>query len=65
MAGETLRLAKAWVRQSEKGPNQREEEMWAEIAEYLREQWGIDRSANAIRTKWSTLQQDVQIYLAA
>lgn len=62
---EAMWLAEAWVRQSLKGPNQKEEGMWEEIADHLRKEHGTTRSLNSLRTKWSTLAHDVQCYLAA
>lgn len=62
---EALYLAKAWVEQSQKGPDQTESGMWDGIVEHCDLQYGMQRTAGALRVKWQALAREVQHYLGA
>lgn len=52
---EGLELAKAWVRQSEKGSNQNGCSMREEIAEFRTSQFGFTPIPSLLKSKWKNL----------
>lgn len=57
-------LAEAWIRQSVKGPNQNDEGIREEISDFLSNEHGMQRTADALRNKWSVLAHEAQVYLS-
>lgn len=62
---EALCIAKAWVRQSSFGCNQREDSMWGGIADICVSKFGLDRTKDAIRCKWNVLSRECQHWISA
>lgn len=62
---EALYIAKAWVRQSSLGCNQREENLWGGIHDICVKKYGMDRTKDAIRCKWNVLARECQHWISA
>lgn len=64
-AKEGLWLAKAWVEQSKKGPNQARMSMWKSITDICSRKFGMMRTSEMLRGAWSKMAQQTQHFIAA
>lgn len=62
---EVLGLAKAWIQQSGKGCNQHNRTMWKGIEDICRTNFGMDRTANSLRSTWHRVARETQHFIAA
>lgn len=62
---EALWLAKAFMQQPKKTLLQKESKMWYGISKFLKDNFGIERSNDALRVKWQVPQRESQMFLPA
>lgn len=61
---ESIQVARAWVDQSRKGPQQREEKMWKGICAICTDSFYMGRMSNSIRFFWNRLSFEAHNYIS-